>query len=103
MFDEVKKLNKKHAVRLAISALIAIAIAAAALFFTVTKVKYTQYCGKCHSDVTFNNKCKNVLSGNIACIDCHAPENRSMKVMAVEMADEHCTSELCHPLHKLSE
>lgn len=103
MFEEVKKLNKKHAVRLAISALIAIAIAVATLFFTVTKVKHTQYCGKCHSDVTFNNKCYNVLSGNIACIDCHAPENRSMKVMAVEMADERCTSELCHPLQKLSE
>ncbi|MBM4055386.1 MAG: hypothetical protein FJ264_12120 [Planctomycetes bacterium] len=104
MFEEVKKLNKGLAIRLAISAIIAIAIATGALFFTVTKVKDVQYCGKCHSDVAFNNACRNIFTGNITCIDCHTHENSgSMKIMAVDMTDEHCTSEQCHPPHKLAE
>ncbi|MCF6147900.1 MAG: hypothetical protein E3K37_04495 [Candidatus Kuenenia sp.] len=104
MFNEVKKINKKLAFRLAISAIIAIVVATGALFFTVTRVKHVQYCGKCHSDVTFNNICSNIVSGNITCIDCHAHENSgSLKRMAVDMTDEHCTSEQCHSLNKLSE
>ena len=55
MFAEVKKLNKKNATRLAIAAAVAIGAVVAVMFVTVTRPKHTQFCAKCHKNISFNN------------------------------------------------
>jgi hypothetical protein len=102
MFTEVKILNKKTAIRLAIIAFVAVGMAIFTLLISVTRPKYSQFCAKCHSNISFNNACKKAPSLDIACIECHTHENKGMGVMAVEIEDEHCTTESCHPLRKLS-
>lgn len=102
MFTEVKRLNKKTTIRLAIIAFVAVAMAVIALLITATRPKHAQFCAKCHSNISFNNACKKPLSQDVACIECHTHENKGMAVMAVEIKDEHCTAESCHPLSKLS-
>ena len=102
MFTEVKRLNKKVAARLATISSIAIGIAVITLLVSVTRPKHTQYCAKCHGNISFNNACKKSLPRDVACIECHTHENKGMAVMAVEIRDEHCTAETCHPLSKLS-
>lgn len=101
MFNEVKRLNTRLAVRLIIAAGIAIGMVMVALFVTITRSNTTSFCTKCHSDIIFNNACKKPSSKDIACIECHAHNNRGVAQMAVEIQDEHCTAESCHPLNKL--
>ncbi len=103
MFTEVNKLNKKIALKLAIIASIAVGITTVALFVTLKQPWHSQYCTKCHSNVSFNNGCKKPSTGDIACIECHTHENKGTTVMAVEINDKHCTTESCHSLGKLSE
>lgn len=102
MFEEVKELNKRTAIRLAIASLIAIGILGITLFITGAQPKRSQYCAKCHNHVSFNNACKKSLPRDIACIECHTHENKTTAVLALEIRDEHCTTEQCHPLSKLS-
>lgn len=102
MFKEVKELNKRTAIRLAIASLIAIGILGITLFITGAQPKRSQYCAKCHNHVSFNNACKKSLPRDIACIECHTHENKTTAVLALEIRDEHCTTEQCHPLSKLS-
>ncbi|MGQ3683684.1 MAG: cytochrome c3 family protein [Candidatus Loosdrechtia sp.] len=100
MFNEVKKLNKKTTVRLAIFSLAAIGVVVVVFGITMARPNYPQYCAKCHDAITFNNACKK-LSGEIGCIDCHTHENEGLRMMATEMSNEHCTAEQCHPLSTL--
>ncbi|OOP56424.1 MAG: hypothetical protein AYP45_09075 [Candidatus Brocadia carolinensis] len=100
MFNEVKRLNTRLAVRLAIAAGIAIGMVMVALSVTIMRPKTTSFCTKCHRSITFNNACKKP-SKDIVCIECHTHNNRSVAQMAVEIQDEHCTAESCHPLNKL--
>ena len=72
------------------------------LFITVAQPKHSQFCAKCHNNISFNNACKKSLSEDIGCIECHTHENKGMTVMATEIRDTHCTNDLCHPLTKLS-
>lgn len=102
MFTEVKRLNKKTAAGLAIISSVAAGMAIITLFVSVTRSKQTHYCAKCHSNISFNNACKKASSLDVACIECHTHENKGTLVMAVEIRDEHCTAESCHPLNKLS-
>lgn len=102
MFAEVKKLNKRIASRLAIAAAVAAGMLVVMLFVTITRPKHAQFCAKCHKNTSFTNACKKSLPGDIACIECHTHENTGMSVIAVEIRDEHCTAESCHPLSKLS-
>lgn len=102
MFEEVKELNKRTAIRLAIASLIAIGTLGITLVITGTQPKRSQYCAKCHNHVSFNNACKKSLPKDIACIECHTHENKTTAVLALEIRDEHCTTEQCHPLSKLS-
>lgn len=102
MFEEVKELNKRTAIRLAIASLIAIGILGIVLFITVAQPRHSQYCAKCHNRISFKNACKKSLPEDIACIECHTHENKAVAVLALEIRDEHCTTELCHPLIKLS-
>src|SRR3989304_2064714 len=102
MFEEVKKLNKSVAIRLAIISLLSVGIVVGVLFITVAQPKHTQFCAKCHNNISFNNACKKSLSEDISCIECHTHENKGMTVMATEIRDTHCTNDLCHPLTKLS-
>lgn len=101
MYAKVKELNKKTTFRLAICSLAAVGVVTFMFFITMVRPNYPQYCAKCHDTVTFHNSCKK-LSGDIACIDCHTHENRGTRVMAVEMRNEHCVAEPCHPSHTLS-
>ena len=101
MFNEVKRLNARLAVRLAIAAGIAVGLVVVTLFVTVTRPKTTPFCAKCHGAIIFNNACKKP-SNDIACIECHTHNNRGVAQMAVEIQDEHCTAESCHPLNKLT-
>ncbi len=107
MFSEVKKSNKRIAVKLAIFSAIAAGTVVFMLIITATMPKHIQYCAKCHNNISlpisFNNTCKNPLSKDITCIECHTHKNQGTSVMAVEIRDEHCTTESCHPLDKLSE
>lgn len=102
MFAEVKKLNKGIVIRLAIASIVATGVVVATLFCTITRPKHAQFCATCHVNVSFNNGCKKILPGDIACINCHTHENKGMAVLAVEINNAHCTSESCHPLSKLS-
>jgi len=102
MFEEVKKLNKSVAIRLAIISLMSVGIVVGVLFITVVQPKHSQFCAKCHNNISFNNACKKSLSEDIACIECHTHENKGMAVMATEIRDDHCTNDSCHPLTKLS-
>lgn len=102
MFAEVKKLNKRIVTRLAIAAAVASGMVVAIMFVTVTRPKQTQFCAKCHNNISFTNACKKSHPGDIACIECHTHENTGMSMMAVEIRDEHCTAEACHPISKLS-
>lgn len=102
MFAEVKKLNKRIAARLAIAAAVASGMVVAMMFIAVTRPKHTQFCAKCHNDISFTNACKKSSPGDIACIECHTHGNAGITVMAVEIRDEHCTAESCHPVGKLS-
>ena len=102
MFDEVKRLNKKHTIKLAIFSGVAIGIVLVVMFATVTSPKQTQFCINCHSNISFNNGCKKSSSKDIVCGECHNHENKGAIVMRVEIKDEHCTTESCHPLSKLS-
>ncbi|MCF6158291.1 MAG: hypothetical protein E3K32_06920 [wastewater metagenome] len=101
MFNEVKELNKKTTIKLALFSLTAIGVVVFVFFITLTRPNHSHYCAKCHSTITFNTTCK-ALSGDIACIDCHTNTNKGIPVMAVEIRNEHCTSEPCHPLSTLS-
>ncbi len=101
MYIKVKEINKKTAVRLAIFSLAAIGVVIFVFFITLTRPNYPQYCAKCHSSITFNNTCKKP-SGNITCVDCHTHNNKVTPVMAVEIKNEHCTAEPCHPIRTLS-
>lgn len=102
MFDEVKRLNKKHAIKLAIFSGVAIGIVLLVMFATVTSPKQRQFCINCHSNISLNTGCKKQSSKDIACGECHNHENKGAMVMGVEIKDEHCTTESCHPLSKLS-
>src|SRR3990170_3050215 len=102
MFEEVKKLNKSVAIWLAIISLLSVGIVVGVLFITVSQPKHSQFCAKCHNNISFNNACKKSLSEDIACIECHTHENKGMTVMATEIRDDHCTNDSCHPLTKLS-
>ena len=102
MFEEVKKLNKSVAIWLAIISLLSVGIVVGVLFITVSQPKHSQFCAKCHNNISFNNACKKSLSEDIGCIECHTHENKGMTVMATEIRDTHCTNDLCHPLTKLS-
>src|SRR3989304_5052725 len=102
MFEEVKKLNKSVAIRLAIISLLSVGIVVGVLFITVSQPKHSQFCAKCHNNISFNNACKKSLSEDIACIECHTHENKGMTVIATEIKDDHCTNDSCHPLTKLS-
>lgn len=102
MFEEVKKLNKSAAIRLAIISLMSVGIVVGVLFITVVQPKHSQFCAKCHNNILFNNACKKSLSEDIACIECHTHENKGMSVMATEIRDDHCANDSCHPLTKLS-
>ncbi len=106
MFDEVKRLNKRHTIKLAVSLVVAIGIALAVMFATVTSPKQTQFCASCHSNshnhISFNNGCKKSVTEDVACSECHTHENKGTAVMRVEIKDECCTTESCHPLSKLS-
>lgn len=103
MFAEVKKLSKKTAVTLGICAVIAIAITVATLVITVAvKPKNVHVCLQCHSNIVFNNACKKIVPGDIACSECHGHENEKPSVMTVTIKDSRCSSVLCHPLSKLS-
>ncbi|KKO20065.1 MAG: hypothetical protein L3J18_16380 [Candidatus Brocadia sp.] len=102
MFAEVKRLNKGTAIRLAIAAGIAMGMVVVVLLITITRPNTASFCAKCHNDVTFNNACKKPLSKDIACIECHTHKNEGVAHLAVEIKDEHCTAESCHPLSKLS-
>lgn len=106
MFDEVKRLNKRHTIKLAVSLVVAIGIVLAVMFVTVTSPKQTQFCASCHSNshnhISFNNGCKKSVTEDVACIECHTHENKGTAVMSVEIKDECCTTEACHPLSKLS-
>lgn len=101
MFAEVKKLNKGTAVRLAIASAIAVGMVITVLLVTIMRPKTTHFCAKCHGDITFNNACKKPSSKDIACIECHTHKNEGVARLAVEIKDEHCTAESCHPLNKL--
>lgn len=100
MFNEVKRLNARLAARLAITSGIAVGMVMVVLFVTIARPKTTSFCAKCHSTITFNNACKKP-SKDIDCIECHTHKNKGVAQMAVEIRDEHCTSESCHPLNKL--
>lgn len=106
MFDEVKRLNKRHTIKLAVSLVVAIGIVLAVMFVTVTSPKQTQFCASCHSNshnhISFNNGCKKSVTEDVACSECHTHENKGTAVMSVEIKDECCTTESCHPLSKLS-
>ena len=102
MFEEVKRLNKSVAIWLAIISLMSAGIVVGVLFITVSQPKHSQFCAKCHNNISFNNACKKSLSEDIACIECHTHENKGMTVMATEIRDAHCTNDSCHPLTKLS-
>lgn len=121
MFDEVKRLNKKDTIRLAASSVLAIGIVIAVTFITVIRPKQAQFCANCHNNIpnniSFNNTCRKSLSNDIACCECHRHENvrldkgvkgltddltKGLAVMNVEIKDEQCTSEACHPLSKLT-
>lgn len=101
MYAKVKELNRKTTFRLMIFSLAAVGVVIFTFFITVIRPNYPQYCAKCHDTITFHNSCKK-LSGDVPCIDCHTHENRGTRVMAVEMRNEHCTAEPCHPFHTLS-
>ncbi|HHT9136376.1 MAG TPA: hypothetical protein ACFYEK_03935 [Candidatus Wunengus sp. YC60] len=107
MFAKVKKSNKRIAIKLAIFSAVAAGTVVFTLLFTATRPKHIQYCAKCHNNVSlpisFNNTCKNPLSKDVTCIECHTHKNKGTSVMAVEIRDEHCTTESCHPLDKLTE
>ena len=103
MFAEVKKSNKRIAIKLAIFSGVAIGIVVVILFVTVARPKHTHFCTKCHNNISFDNACKKSFSQPVPCIECHTHENKGTVVMAVEIRDEHCTAESCHPLDKLSE
>jgi len=79
-----------------------VGIVVGVLFITVAQPKHSQFCAKCHNNISFNNACKKSLSEDIACIECHTHENKGMAVMATEIRDDHCTNDSCHPLTKLS-
>ncbi|MDO8141464.1 MAG: cytochrome c3 family protein [Candidatus Brocadiales bacterium] len=102
MFEEVKRLNKSVAIWLAIISLMSVGIVVGVLFITVAQPKHSQFCAKCHNNISFNNACKKSLSEAIACIECHTHENKGMTVIATEIRDDHCTNDSCHPLTKLS-
>ena len=102
MFEEVKRLNKSVAIWLAIISLMSVGIVVGFFFITVAQPKHSQFCAKCHNNISFNNACKKSLSEDIGCIECHTHENKGMTVMATEIRDTHCTNDLCHPLTKLS-
>src|SRR3972149_4334764 len=102
MFEEVKRLNKSVAIWLAIISLMSVGIVVGVFFITVAQPKHSQFCARCHNNITFNNACKKSLSEDIACIECHTHENKGMTVMATEIRDDHCTNDSCHPLTKLS-
>lgn len=101
LYAKVKELNKKTAFKLVICSFAAVGVVVLVLFLTMVRSHYPQYCAKCHDTITFNNSCKK-LSDNIFCVDCHTHENRGTRVMAVEMKNEHCTAEPCHPSPVLS-
>lgn len=101
MFVEVKRLNKKIAIRLTIASGVAIGAVVVMMFATVTRPKHTQFCAKCHNNISFNNACKKTSPGDVACIECHTHENKGVAKMAVEIRDEHCTAASCHPLSTL--
>lgn len=103
MFEEIKERNKGTAIRLGLISVFAIGFTIVALFITIAQPKHSQFCAKCHSNISFNNGCKKASPDGIACIECHTHENKGNAVMAVEMRNEHCTAEVCHPLNKLSE
>ena len=113
MFDEVKRLNKKDTIKLAAFSVLAIGIVIAVMFITVIRPKQAQFCVNCHNNIpnniSFNNTCRKASSEDIACCECHRHENihldkgvKGLAVMSVEIKDEQCTSEACHPLSKLS-
>ncbi|HHT9111073.1 MAG TPA: cytochrome c3 family protein [Candidatus Brocadiaceae bacterium] len=121
MFDEVKRLNKKDTIKLGAFAVLAIGIVLAVTFITVIRPKQAQFCANCHNNIpnniSFDNTCKKSLSKDIACCECHRHENerldkgikglaadltKGLAVMSVEIKNEQCTSEACHPLSKLS-
>ena len=102
MFEEVKRLNKSVAIWLAIISLMSVGIVVGFFFITVAQPKHSQFCAKCHNNISFNNACKKSLSEDIACIECHTHKNKGMAVMATEIRDDHCTNDSCHPLTKLS-
>ncbi len=102
MFDEVRRLNKKHTIKLAISSAVAIGIVLVVMFTTVTSPKQRQFCINCHSNTSLNISCKKSSLKDIACGECHHHENKDAIAMGVEINDEYCTAESCHPLSKLS-
>ncbi|MCF6154258.1 MAG: hypothetical protein E3K36_03180 [Candidatus Brocadia sp.] len=102
MFDEVKRLNKKHTIKLAIFSGVAMGIVLVVMFVTVTNPKQRQFCINCHSNISLNTVCKKQSSKDIACSECHNHENKGAMVMGIKIKDEHCTTESCHPLSKLS-
>ena len=106
MFDEVKRLNKRRTIKLAVSSVAAIGIVLAVMFATVRSPKQTQFCASCHSNIhnhiSFNNGCEKSVSEDVACSECHTRENKGAAVMSVKIKDECCTTESCHPLSKLS-
>jgi len=102
MFDEVKRLNGKRALKLAISSCIAIGILIGVLFLTTKRVQNSRFCAKCHTGESFNNACGKSLPEGVACIECHAHRNNNA-IMATEIRDKNCTRDSCHSIEKLNE
>ncbi|TLD42898.1 MAG: Cytochrome c family protein [Candidatus Jettenia ecosi] len=107
MFDEVRRLNKRHTIKLALSSLVAIVIVFAVMGITVTSQKRSQFCITCHTNISFDIACKKSLSKDTLCSKCHLHKTdgfgqiNSEALMDVEIRDEYCTTESCHPLSKL--
>ncbi|MDR4507862.1 MAG: hypothetical protein MRJ65_06440 [Candidatus Brocadiaceae bacterium] len=93
--------HKKTTLKLAVSAVIAVGAVAFVLTITVTRQKQTQFCINCHNTVTFNNKCADSLTNAVGCVECHSPKDNSREALTVEIKDERCTSESCHPVNRL--
>lgn len=106
MLEEVKRLNKRSAIKLAVFLGVAIGITLAVMFVTVISPKQTQFCASCHSKsrnhISFKNGCKKSATEDVACSECHTHKNKGTAVMRVEIKDVCCTTESCHPLSTLS-
>lgn len=114
MFHEVRRLNKRLTIKLGIFTLVAIGFVVVVMLATISSPKQSRFCTKCHEDVVFTNACKKLPSEDIACQDCHRHEYsgatttdlmnpvNAFTAMDVEIINQKCTQESCHPLNALS-